>query len=100
MRLIINELKKIFKPQSLLIAVLIFLFLCLVFPGTLREDISLTVKFDSENYPEQIPLDVSVYSVELKFNDMLLKKYGNSIDSTELPLVKNHSRQHLKMTRF
>lgn len=89
MRLIINELKKIFKPQSLLIAVLIFLFLCLVFPGTLRESISLTVKFDSENYPEQIPLDVSVYSVELKFNDMLLKKYGNSIDSTELPLVKS-----------
>lgn len=83
----------------MLVSIFIFLFLCLVFPGTLRECMSLKNKFDTESYPEQIPLDTSAYSVELKFNDMLLKNYGNSIGSTELPLVRNQFEAFAKQLK-
>ena len=88
MRLIINETKKIFSLKHLFITVIIFFFLSFMFPGNFNECVLLIDKFDTENYPEQIPLDFSKYSVEKKFNDMLLEKYGTYIDNSELPLVQ------------
>lgn len=93
-KLILNELKKIFKFRNVVVAVCVFLFLG--FLTVFRDVNSVISKFDTENYPEQIPLDLSHYSVELKFKDTLLKKYGETIDADELPLVKEELQKFEK----
>lgn len=84
-----HEMKKIFKLKTIIPALLIFLFLCCIFPGSVVDCYYDSKKMDTQNYPEQIPLDLSKYSVEKKFNDMLLLKYGLSIDNNEIQSVKS-----------
>lgn len=93
-KVIANELKKIFKFRNVVVAVCVFLLLG--FLSVFRSASSVISKFDTENYPEQIPLDLSHYSVELKFKDTLLKKYGETIDTDELPLVKEELQKFEK----
>ena len=93
-KVIANELKKIFKLRNVVVAVCVFLLLG--FLTVFRGASSVISKFDTENYPEQIPLDFSHYSVELKFKDTLLEKYGETIDADELPLVKEELQKFEK----
>ena len=84
--LIAKELKKIFKLRNVVVAVCVFLLL--VSLSVFRHANSTIIKLDTENYPEKIPFDLKYYSVELKFKDMLLTKYGKTIDANELPLIR------------
>lgn len=95
--LIANELKKIYKLRYVAVAASVFLLFgyFFVFQGA----DSTIKKFDTENYPENITYENGVYSVELKFKDMILAKYGNTIDTNELPLVKEELQRFEKQVK-
>lgn len=96
-KLILNELKKIYKFRYVTVAAIIFLLFgyLLVFRGA----DSRIEKFHTENYPENITYKNGVYSVDLKFKDMLLAKYGKTIDAKELPLVKEELQRFEKQVK-
>lgn len=95
-KLILNELKKIFKFRNVIVAASVFLILSGLFLGVNGASIS---KFHTENYPDQIFAKSNRYSVELKFKDTLLKKYGKTIDINELPLIKEELEKFEKQVR-
>lgn len=100
MKILLYELKKIFDFKVVILGIVVFLFLNIVFPGTIRENISLYNQYNTENYPEQIPLDLSKYSVDLKYNDMLLEKYGDTVDADELPLLKEQLEVFARQLKY
>ncbi len=100
MKILFYEIKKIFDFKAVIVGIVVFLFLNIVFPGTIRENISLYNQYDTENYPEQIPLDLSHYSVDLKYNDMLLERYGETVDADELPLLKEQLEVFAQQLKF
>lgn len=84
MRLLLQELKKLFRPQYLVAAVV------LIFLGCFTSYIgfgSMRIQAHTDIYPQEIPMD-SNYSMELLFKDTLLKKYGPTIEKSELPLLR------------
>lgn len=89
MSIIINEMKRIFKLKHVLIAVIFLLLTGMIFPGEFIGNIRFINKTHTDNYPEQIPLDFNNYSLELMFKDMILEKYGETIDRNELDLIKS-----------
>lgn len=84
-KVILRELVRIFQFRNVAVAVSVFLVLSSLFLGVNGASIS---KFHTENYPDQISVESNHYSVELKFKDTLLKKYGETIDANELSLIK------------
>lgn len=85
LKVISKELIRIFQFRNVVVAVSVFLVLSSLFLGVNGASIS---KFHTENYPDQISVESNHYSVELKFKDTLLKKYGGTIDVNELSLIK------------
>lgn len=85
LKVISKELIRIFQFRNVVVAVSVFLVLSSLFLGVNGASIS---KFHTENYPDQISVESNHYSVELKFKDTLLKKYGGTIDINELSLIK------------
>lgn len=84
LKVISKELIKIFRFRNVVVAASVFLILSGLFLGVNGASIS---KFHTENYPDQIFAKSNRYSVELKFKDTLLKKYGKTIDANELSLI-------------
>lgn len=82
MRVFIAELKKIFSLKTFIPA-LIILLLVTVFVYS-ENPLTLT---HTENYPEELPPVMGRYSVDLLFYDMLLEKYGKTIDADEIEEV-------------
>ena len=78
-KLILNELKKIFKFRNVIVAAAIFITIG-TFLGIFSDFVSLPGSFGSQG--------VSSSAVSIRFADMLLQKYGESIDLSELPQVK------------
>lgn len=88
-----KELKKIFRLRNVAVALCVFLLLSGLFFSVSGSPIS---KFHTQDYPEQISLESGRYSVELKFKDMLLEKYGETIDTDELPIIKEELKKFEK----
>ena len=78
-KLILNELKKIFKLRNVIVAAAMFITIG-TFLGFFSDFVSLPGSFSSQG--------VSSSAVSIRFSDMLLQKYGESIDLSELPQVK------------
>lgn len=78
-KLILNELKKIFKFRNVVVAAAMFITIG-TFLGFFSDFVSLPGSFGSQG--------VSSSDVSIRFSDMLLQKYGESIDLSELPQVK------------
>lgn len=88
MRILFNEFKKICLPQYMIIALIVFLFIGFVFPFSLADHVTMMQKMHTSDYPDQIPLDFKQYSVELMFQDMLLERYGSTIEAGEIPAIQ------------
>lgn len=89
MSITVNELKRIFKLKYIFIAVIFLVLTGMIFPGEFIESVKFINKTHTDNYPDQIPLDFNSYSLELMFKDMLLEKYGETIEKDELNLIKS-----------
>lgn len=82
-----QELKKLFRPRLMVIALV--LWLALSFVLSFRDYGTLYTMTHTENYPAHYSFsNSSAYSVELQFTDMLLEEYGPSIEREELPRMQ------------
>lgn len=86
MRILLQELKKLFRPRLMVIALV--LWLALSFVLSFRDYGTLYTMMHTENYPAHYTVYGSEYSVELQFTDMLLEEYGPSIEREELPRMQ------------
>lgn len=78
-KLIANELKKIFKLRNVAVAAVMFVAVGVLL-GFFSDFVSLPGSFTSQG--------VSSSDVSIRFSDMLLQKYGETIDLDELPQLK------------
>lgn len=81
-----QELKKLFRPRLMVIALV--LWLALSFFLSFRDYGTLYTMTHTENYPAHCTVYDSEYSVELQFTDMMLEEYGPSIEREELPRMQ------------
>lgn len=85
MRILLQELKKLFRPGYLAVAIVFFLFWGFFLSYDSFTQSSSQAHTDS--YPDDIPID-SHYSMELLFTDALLEAYGPTIEKSELPRLR------------
>ena len=85
MRLLFQEIKKIFRPGRCLIALAVLLILCRNLP--LAQSRAMLV-LHTENYPEHITID-DVYSVHQLFQDHLLEDFGSIITPEAIPELES-----------
>lgn len=91
MRLFFQELKKMRRAQYLAIAgAFLLVFGYLLF---FRDFGSLYTQTHTESYPEEIPLNLDKYAMELLFQDSLLEQYGSAIEAYELPGFRDRYEQ-------
>lgn len=90
MRLFIQEMKKMFRPGYLAVAVICFLFWG--FFTSYRFFPAMISQAHTDSYPEDIPIDAH-YSMELLFKDALLEEYGPTLEKSELPRLREQYEQ-------
>lgn len=84
MAVFVQELKKLFRPRLMVIALV--LWLALSFVLSFQDYGTLYKTMHTENYPAHYSfIDSSAYSLNLQFTDMLQEEYGPSIEQEELP---------------
>ncbi len=89
MKVLFQELKKLFRPWPTVLAIALWLAYCI--GSSLGGGYgTLYTMMHTEHYPEHYTVNDNAYSVELQFTDMLLKEYGPSIEREELPRMQDH----------
>ena len=95
MTILLLELKKIFRPVPLLLALGL---LCCFLPSAVKSQRKALSQTDTSAYPKQITIyDVTGgrCSIDLLFHDYLLERYGKTISEEDLPELAAEREQLL-----
>ncbi len=95
MTILLLELKKIFRPVPLLLALGL---LCCFLPSAVKSQRKALSQTDTSAYPKQITIyDVTEgrCSIDLLFHDYLLERYGKTISEEDLPELAAEREQLL-----